>query len=322
MKNDKVGIYLRLSSSEDGNKESESISNQRKIIMKYLNDNNLIFIKEYIENYFPEHKIRYISIIDNIDTFEDDSQNDIAPFRSVMNEMYAKDISNKVKSSKRNMMQKGKWASGSVVYGYNLDVKNNVLIIDDEAAKIVRRIYNMFLDGKRIVDIKRILDAEGILPPGKYKKMKKITDAYEYWNTDRIKCILTNRVYKGDMVQHKTANISYKSKKKIYIPKEKQVIMENTHEPIIDKETFEKVQKKFTRKSDNKRKYQHLLKDYIYCEHCGRKLSIAVAKRKTTVDSYKVVCPLYEKDHNLCYKRYIDYRELEECILKNIKDTL
>ncbi len=367
--NDRVGIYLRLS-SEDGNDESESIANQRALTLDYINKNDLLFVKEYvddgytgtnfnrpgfkemlsdiennivnviltkdmsrlgrnyvmvgeyIENFMPEHNVRYISILDNIDTSIDSVQNEIAPFRAVMNEMYSKDASNKVRSAKRNMMQNGKYASGSVPYGYKLDKETNRFVIDKEAAKVVERIYELFLDGYRLVDIKRLLDREKVPTPAMYMNMKKLSGMYEYWSVDRIKKILTNRVYAGDMIQHKTVNLSYKSKKKIEVPKDEYVITENAHSPIINKDNFSLVQSKFVRSDKNKEKYNHLLQEFLYCEHCGRRMSIVVAKRKTKEDSYKVICPLNNMEPNLCYKRYIDYRELEKNILYNIEETL
>ena len=367
--NDKVGIYLRLS-SDDGNDESESIANQRALTLEYINKNNLLFVKEYvddgytgtnfnrpgfkemlsdiennivdvivtkdlsrlgrnyvmvgeyIENFMPEHNVRYISILDNIDTSIDSVQNEIAPFRAVMNEMYSKDASNKVRSAKRNMMQNGKYASGSVPYGYKLDLDKNRFIIDEEAAKVIRKIYDLFLNGYRLIDIKRLLDSEKVPTPAMYMNMKRQSGMYDYWNVDSIKRILTSRVYVGDMIQHKTVNLSYKSKKKIDIPKDDYIVTPNAHEPIIREEFFTTVQSKFIRCDKNKRTYNHLLQDFLYCEHCGRKMSISVAKRKTKEDSYKVICPLNNKEPNLCYRRYIDYRELEKYILYNIEETL
>ena len=171
-------------------------------------------------------------------------------------------------------------------------------------------------------DIKRLLDSEKIPTPAKYMNLKKQSGMYDYWNVDSIKRILTSRVYVGDMIQHKTVKLSYKSKKKIDVPKDEYVITENAHSPIVNKDDFSLVQSKFVRSDKNKKKYNHLLQEFLYCEHCGRRMFITVAKRKIKEDSYKVICPLNTKEPNLCYRRYIDYRELEKYILYNIEETL
>ena len=195
----KVGIYIRLSKEDEEKpeyKESESISNQRNILMQYLEQNNLKLEEEYVddgvsgtsfdrpafnrlikdiennkinmvitkdlsrlgrdyimsgyytEQYFPEHKVRYIALLDNIDTYLDSSNNDIAPFKSILNDMYAKDISKKIKSVLRNKKEMGLFVGKEAPYGYMKDPNNKYqLIIDEPAAMIVREIYEHYLQG-------------------------------------------------------------------------------------------------------------------------------------------------------------------------------
>ena len=192
-----VGIYIRLSREDDDKVEvSESIVNQRSLLIQYVNENNLrlvdIYIDDgysgtnfnrpefnrlikdieigkinmiitkdmsrlgrdyietgrYIEKYFPEHHVRYVAVTDNIDTYLDNTNNDIAPFKAIMNDMYAKDISKKIKSSLRAKQKEGKWVGGRTPFGYRKDPNNkNKLIIFEEQAVIVRRIFDMCLEG-------------------------------------------------------------------------------------------------------------------------------------------------------------------------------
>ena len=292
-----VGIYIRLSrEDEEKNKvESESITNQRNIILDYINKldenfkvydeyvddgysgtnfdrpsfNKLIqdiesgkvncvitkdysrlgrdYIKsgEYLEKYFPSHNVRYIAILDNIDTLYDSSSNDFAPFKAVFNDQYAKDISKKVRSSLASKKGKGEFLGWKAVYGYKLDENDRYkLVIDEEAAKVVRRIFQMAYEGKSCKVIADILTNEGVPIPSVYANLNrgKKSSAYGLWCSRTIDEMLNNETYIGNLTQGRRRTINYKIKKEIRVPKEQWIVKENTHEPIIDKQMFEIVQ--------------------------------------------------------------------------------
>ena len=199
----------------------------------------------YIEEYFLENNIRYIAINDSYDSSVGDSMLGI---RLGVNDLYIRDVSKKVCSSFKIKQERGDYIGSFPCYGYKKDPNDkHKLIIDPEAAEIVKRIYNYALQGFGLNTISNRLTEEQIPIPIVYKKEprgKLITDndGYGIWKHGTIKNILTSEMYIGNMVQHTYKKQSYRSKKIIRIPKEEQIIVENTHEPIIDKETFDKVQ--------------------------------------------------------------------------------
>ena len=128
-----------------------------------------ILTGHYMERYFPENRVRYISLLDGIDTGVESSANDITPFRAIMNDMYAKDISKKIKSVKRDKQRKGQFIGGKPVYGYQMHPsEKNRIVIDEEAAPTVRRIFNMALDGMSCRKIATTLNEEGVPTPATY----------------------------------------------------------------------------------------------------------------------------------------------------------
>ena len=230
----------------------------------------------YLEKYFPEKRIRYISLLDGIDTGIESSSNDITPFKSIINDMYAKDISNKIKSVKRNKQDLGLFIGSKAPLGYKLD-KNfpNKLFIDEEAKPIVERIFLEAKQGKSCRAIAQDLTLDGIPTPSQYAKLHntKITKVSSHWSDTRIREILLNEVYIGNMVQGRVKKINYKSKKTLRLPKNQWKVVKNTHEPIIDKGIFLKAQEMIeTRKQTRVKNHDYLLKGIVYCHECGKKL--------------------------------------------------
>ena len=237
-----------------------------------------IMTGHYMERYFPEKQVRYISLLDGIDTGVESSANDITPFRAIMNDMYAKDISKKIKSVKRDKQRKGQFIGGKAVYGYKLHpTEKNKIIIDEEAAQNVRKIFAMALDGMSCRQIATQLNNEHLPTPAKYAGLN-ITNPGPYsglWSSERISVMLQNETYIGNMVQGRIMKVSYKSDKCIKVPREKWVVVENTHEPIIDKDVFQKVNVLVnSRKRTRSRTYDFLLKGLIYCHECGYPLAV------------------------------------------------
>ncbi|MCL2859601.1 MAG: recombinase family protein [Oscillospiraceae bacterium] len=230
----------------------------------------------YIEKYFPENRVRYISILDNVDTGIDSSSNDITPFKSILNDMYAKDISAKIKSVKHNKQDLGLFIGGKAPFGYKCSEETtNKIVIDEDARPVVERLFREAKAGKSCRAIAQDLILDGVPTPSQYaiSKGHKVAKVSNLWSDPRVREILLNEVYIGNMVQGRTKKINYKSKKYIKLPKEQWKVVENTHEHIIDKETFYKVQDMIlTRKQTRVKTHDYLLKGFVHCHECGKKV--------------------------------------------------
>ena len=208
----------------------------------------------YLERYFPTKNVRYIAINDGIDTYKDNGNNDISPFKSVINDMYAKDISKKIRAVMDNKRINGEFIGAFAPYGYlkSPDDKSK-FIIDEKASKIVKRIFDMYVSGESMGRIVSTLNSENIPCPAKYKLS---TSTYKNamvkrykWCQETIKRILTNPTYMGCMTQRRQEKISYKVDRFKKIPRNNWIIVEDTHEPIIPPETFQLVQDMIERKT-------------------------------------------------------------------------
>ena len=163
---------------------------------------------EYIEKWFPENNIRYVSVTDGIDTFEESNgNNDIAPFKSILNDMYSKDLSKKIRTALHTMQKQGKWVGGKTPLGYIKDSKDkNKLIIYEPEAKIVRTIFDMAFNGNQIGTIREYLNRNNIPTANKLRYNKET-----FWENKTIKNILKNKAYIGITIQNKRSRISYKN---------------------------------------------------------------------------------------------------------------
>lgn len=367
-----VALYIRLSREDDDKTlESESITNQKSLLLQYVKENHLrvydIYIddgysgtnfdrpdfnrllndiesgkinmvitkdmsrlgRDYIgtgnliEKYFPKHNIRYIAVTDNIDTFLDSSNNDIAPFKAIMNDMYAKDISKKIKSSLKAKMKEGKWVGGRTPFGYDQDKNNkNHLVINIEQARVVKRIFDMCLEGLSFFKIAKKLTNEGIKTPAQYYSFEWKNNynlKYGHWNSKTIRDILTNRMYIGDMVQNRRSKVNYKVKKVVRNNSKDYIIVESTHEAIIDKDTFYEVQMRIPKnKGRNEKKEIHLLDGLLYCGDCGHRISIQ-ARRKKDNRCY-TICNYYRTymRERQCTTHSNNYDELEKTIINSL----
>ena len=284
---------------------------------------------ELIEKYFPNNNIRYIAINDGIDTFLDNTNNDIAPFKAIMNDMYAKDISKKVKTSLHSRMKEGLYVSGRCPFGYMKDPTNkNHLVVNVEQADTVKLIFDLALKGNTYHSIAQYLTERKIKTPASYYNYmwntkcintNCISQEYGVWVDTTIKAILTNQIYVGDTVQGKTKKINYKLKKAVKNNPNDYIIVENTHEAIIDRDKFNYVQTllpKNVKRPDKKRFY--LLDGLLYCGDCKHRITIRYQNKTgrsyTTCDYYKT----YSKYH-VCTTHTNNYENLERIILDNIK---
>lgn len=258
-----------------------------------------ILTGHYMERYFPEHRVRYISLLDGIDTAVDSTANDITPFRAIMNDMYAKDISKKITSVKRDKQRKGLFIGGKPYYGYKMHpTEKNKIVIDEDAAPVVRRMFHMALEGMSCRQIAVRLNEEGIPTPSVYAgiTLSRQGPYTGLWSSERVSVMLQNETYIGNMVQGRTRKLNYKSKKCIKQDPKNWVVVEGTHEPIIDQEIFDKVGKLIeSRKSTRSRTYDFLLKGMIFCHECGHPLAVLNRKNRAGEDQLYFVCRTYQR---------------------------
>lgn len=286
-----------------------------------------IMTGHYMERYFPERRVRYISLLDGIDTGVESTANDITPFRAIMNDMYAKDISKKIKSVKRDKQRKGQFIGGKPMYGYKMHpTEKNKIVIDDEVAPIVRRIFAMALDGMSCRKIATTLNEEGVLTPATYANLP-VGNPGPYtglWSSERISDMLQNETYIGNMVQGRMVKISYKSKKCLRQPRENWVIVENTHEPLIDKETFQKVRMLVeSRRHTRSRTYDFLLKGMIFCHECGYPLATLNRKNAAGEERLFFVCRTYQRftKAGVCSCHSIKEQTVNEAVLAKVRQV-
>ena len=272
---------------------------------------------EYIEKWFPEYNVRYISVTDGIDTFANENgNNDIAPFKSILNDMYSKDLSRKIRTNLHIMQRQGKWVGGKVAIGYERSsTDKNKLIICNEEADIVKTIFNMAYSGKKIAEIRDYLISNSIPTANKLRYNKST-----FWENKTIKSILTNEVYIGTTIQNKRSRINYKNRKLRQNPKEQWNIVENTHEPIIDKNIFNAVQKMvITQKYNRTEKKHHFLLDgLLICYECKHTIGVRTGKN----GKLDMICNNYRRNSKLklCTSHGFSYEKLERLVLEYIRN--
>ena len=286
-----------------------------------------IMTGHYMERYFPEKRVRYISLLDGIDTGVESSANDITPFRAIMNDMYAKDISKKIKSVKRDKQRKGQFIGGKPMYGYKMHpTEKNKIIIDEEVAPIVRRIFAMALSGVSCRQIATTLNEEGVLTPAVYCgwNMGRKGPYAGLWSSERISEMLQNETYIGNMVQGRTVKISYKSKKCLRQARENWVVVEGTHEPLIDAEIFQKVQMLVnSRKRTKSRTYDFLLRGLIFCHECGYPLAVINRKNAAGEERLFFICRTYQRftKAGVCTCHSIKEKTVTDAVLAKVREV-
>ena len=286
-----------------------------------------ILTGHYMERYFPEHRVRYISLLDGIDTGVDSTANDITPFRAIMNDMYAKDISKKIKSVKRDKQRKGQFIGGKPVYGYKMHpTEKNKIVIDEEVAPIVRRIFALALSGMSCRNIATLLNQEGVPTPATYANLPvaKPGPYTGLWSSERISDMLQNETYIGNMVQGRSVKISYKSKKCLRQDPANWVVVEGTHEPLVDAETFRKVRMLVnSRKHTRSRTYDFLLKGLIFCHECGYPLAVLNRKNARGEDVLYFVCRTYQRftKAGVCTCHSIKEKTVTDAVIAKVREV-
>ena len=282
----------------------------------------------YMDSYFPEHDVRFIAVNDLVDSNE--GENEIAPFKNVMNEMYARDISKKVRSAHRIRGNCGE-PLGQPPYGYIKDPQNKKKwIIEPGAAEIVREIFKMCIEGKGNETIARILSERKILAPTAYwldrgvkRGGKKVPKDPWKWKCESVNKILSNQAYCGDVINFKTYSKNFRNKKRLNNPEENWVVFKDVHEPIIDREVFERVQqmkvKTKRRAPKNNDGEKHLLSDYLYCGDCHKKLWYHTNTNNKDIHFFS--CSNYVKDYRgTCPTRhYIRADAIEQVVILEIR---
>ena len=273
----------------------------------------------YSEIFFQTKGMRYIALADDVDSLK--GTNEIAPFKNILNEMYARDVSKKVKNAKRQRAKQGLFIGSQAPYGYRKDPNSkNQLIIDPEAAEVVSQIFSLALDGLGSVAIAPELEKRKIPTPAVYKyqhgeqrfaRYSSIqNNDYYSWRSATISQILTNRVYTGELISLKTETANCKTKQRIPVPAESRIVTPNAHQAIIDYAQFDKIRQIRTAHNcaANAGRF-NLFRGKLFCECCGHPLTISKKQLlDRTADIY--LCMYHYQHPELCPQTHRVYHEM------------
>ena len=368
---DKItALYCRLSQDDMLAGESNSITNQKSILLKYAQDNNfqnpqfyvddgwsgttfnrpdfqrmiedmeagrigIIITKDlsrlgrdylmtgqYIELIFPEHAVRYIAINDNVDTTK--SMDDMMVFRNVFNDFYARDCSRKIKAVYKAKGMSGKPLANRPPYGYKKSETDiNEWVIDEEAAAVVRRMFQLCIEGNGPSTIASIFTKEKILIPSAYYDNGRNNSHPTCWRSSTVAGMLEDVSYAGHTANFKTSRHSYKSKHRTYNPKEKWIIFENTHEPIISQHDFDLVQEIRSHKHRPQKKADakpNPFSGIAFCADCGSRMTISGGYNEEKKEYLKCGKNALFKDE--CSMHYIRTKVLNELLIGEINKKL
>lgn len=323
---EREGFQAMIAEVEAGNVGAVIVKDMSRFGRDYLK------VGFYTEVMFKEKGVRFIAINNGIDS-ANQQDSDFTPFLNIMNEWYARDASRKIQAVFKSRMQDGKRVSPSVPYGYLRSPEDKQkLIIDEEPAAVVRRIYQMVIEGKGVTAIADILTAEKVLIPSAYAKIhcpendhsKGFTNPY-LWSPTAVSYILEKQEYMGHTVLGKTVSVSYKTKKRRRAESDELMIFKNTHPAIVDEETWHLAQK--LRKTVRKPSYDrppHPLTGLVYCADCGSKMthrqpSPTKKKKYDADDAY--ICGSYRQRTRDCTMHFIKTSVLWELILTAIREV-
>ena len=305
------------------------------IIVKDLSrlGRNHIETSKYIEIVFPMLKVRFISLTDQIDSYLNPQSINglLVPFKNIMNDEYARDISVKVKSAQNTYRNKGLFIGSFPSYGYIKDPNDkHKLIIDEEAANNVRTIYKMFINGSSLRGIATYLNDNKVLTPSEYKRNKGYNDRHysshdkTLWDSIGIRRILTNQMYVGDMVQKQMEIVSYKVNICRSVDKDKRIVVKNTHEAIISREDFDKVQSLLNRDTRicTRTNTLDLFSGFCKCGDCKRGMNKKHI-HQSYKDYYYYICSTFKKSgKNACTKHAIRVEKVKEVVFTLIKQYI
>ena len=281
----------------------------------------------YIEERFPKFGVRYIAINDNVDTDSTES-NDLMPFKNLFNEWFVRDTSRKIRAVFRAKAERGERLGTRAPYGYRKDKEhNNQLVVDEEAAAVVRRIFSMCAAGSGPSQIARVLKKEKVLCPAMYayqhfgdRHMGLIMDEPYNWAQSTVARILENELYIGNTINMRFSSKSYKDKRKIEHPREECIVLEGTHEPLIDRETWDIVQ----RVRQNKRRRtnmgeQNKYSGLVVCADCGKTMVLHRAHTMSATYNHFACRTYKKKGAEVCSAHYIRECVLDEIVLEDIR---
>ena len=286
---------------------------------------NYIEVGRLTEEFFPNHDIRLVAVSDNIDT--DEGENELAPIRNLFNEWYARDISKKRRISNKIKGNAGE-PMGQPPYGYVKDPENpKRWIVDEEAARVVRRIYRMTLEGVGTEQIAAKLEEDGVLTPRAYWQSKginrpgKVKDLPPtHWNSSSVIKMLSVQEYCGDILNFKTYSKSYKNKKRLENDRENWAIFKDVHEPIIERAVFEQVQQKRgkMRKRQAKDGERSMFSGLLVCADCGSNLHFHFNQGNPEIKYFN--CSNYKGNRGTCGStHYVRVDFLEQVVLGEIR---
>lgn len=286
----------------------------------------------YITKFFPENNIRYIAINDNYDSNTPDSMyNDIMiGFKSIINDRYIKDASVKIKEIKRMKTEQGYYMGFIAPYGYIKEYAENkiTLRVDEEASRIVKRIFYEIANGVKAKEVAQRLNEKNILSPMLYMKMTKSRNKnyYNEWTDKIIYRIIRNHTYTGDNVIRKSVKPNYKQKKRTWVRIRDREIKEDTHPAIISQELFEKANNniKYNNKKENRIKnYKGILEQKVVCRECGRVMSVTGRIRESGNVHYHFYCANQCKKHNKCNNtKRISDKVLQQIVYNALKEII
>lgn len=283
----------------------------------------------YSEVYFPEHDVRYIAVNDGVDTLN--SNNDIAPFKNILNEMYAKDVSKKIKSAYKVKFARGDYQGAFAPFGYAKDPNNhNRLIIDEESATTVRLIFDLARQGYGASKIRNELIQRKLPTPSGYLYLKdprlyakKYTSAddsgiYAWW-CGAIVRILENEIYIGNIIHYKEISVSYKTQRRQHQPREKWARNENTHPAIIDLETWELIRARFKHRGVHPRIHPpNIFARIIRCADCGKSMFLGTYQKKS--QRRYLMCVTYRAfGKTVCSHHMTSYKTIKALVLNDIR---
>jgi len=293
---------------------------------------NNAFVMYYVEEILPQLNTTFIAFNDNIDTRHDDG-NELMPFKSIINEYYARDTSRKIRSVKLNQALQGKFIGSQAPYGYERSPDDkHVLIIDYDALNVVKKVFSLAHRGKSVHWISRFLHRANLLKPEAYRYHKKgwtmeqLNEKYRhptYWTPNAVRRMLTNQVYLGHTVSHKQQTKSFKHRKLVDNPKEKWIVVENTHQRIIDDETFDLIQNFMSvKRRTTKKGKTGLFTGLVKCPDCGGNLVSSGSSTKNINRRPRLRCTSYSRNTRLCTSHSIQYDSLYQIVLDSIKSRI
>lgn len=330
--------YSGVTFDRPGFQEMMKLVNENKVGMIITKDlsrlgRNYIEVGNYTEFVFPRHGVRYIAINDSYDTFFSDG-NELAPFKNLFNEWFARDTSKKIRAVFKAKGEQGRRVGTTVPYGYRRDPDRQDechLLVNEETAPVVRRIFSLCAEGNGPRKIARTLSEDKILKPsmyryqseGKYGVVTDTDDPYG-WTNRTVGNILDNEVYLGHTINFRTEIVSFKDKRKRERPQNEWIRIENTHEALIDQETWDIVRKvREGKRRPNKMGEVNKYGGLIYCADCGSRHYFV---RGTTIDpsKFNFICSRYRKHmgKTICTPHMIREVVLDELVLEDINRTL